>query len=185
MANFAHFDENGFPVAFYSEDVMGYKKIIIDEKITYDDEGRITGVTPVVGDNPNCKIPNDAIELSDDQYAEFLKFSGMRKWVDGRVVEVNLPEATIDDFRRAMPDKTPREFRDILIDEGKMTDAIPDEVTVAIQQIPFDKERAKALNAWQNPTMFSRSDPYIDMIGAMFGYTPEDIDRLWIGDNES
>lgn len=93
-------------------------------------------------------------------------------------------EPTPEELRAKMPDKTPREFRDIMIDEGVLTDTVPDEVTVAIQQIPFDKERTKALNAWQNPTMFSRSDPYIDMIGAMFGYTPEDIDRLWIGDNE-
>lgn len=89
------------------------------------------------------------------------------------------PASTPEEIRADMPDKTPREFRDILIDEGILTDANPDEVTLAIQEIPYDIERAKALNAWQNPTMFSRSDPYIDMIGAMFGLTPEDIDRLW------
>lgn len=37
----------------------------------------------------------------------------------------------------------------------------------------------KALNAWEVATIISRVDPYIDMIGAMFGLTPEDIDELW------
>lgn len=95
------------------------------------------------------------------------------------------PVLTHEELRAQMPDKTPREFRDILIDEGILTDASPDEVTLAIQQIPYDKERTKALNAWQNPTMFSRSDPYIDMIGALFGLSPEDIDVLWMGHDES
>lgn len=92
---------------------------------------------------------------------------------------VNPEELTIDQKRALMPVKTPREFRDILIDEGVLTDAVPDEVTLAIQKIPFDKERTKALNAWHNMTEARRSDPYIDMIGAMFGYTPEQIDELW------
>lgn len=104
----------------------------------------------------------------------------------GNVIEsYTEPTLTIEQKRALMPVKTPREFRDILIDEGVLTDAVPDEVTIAIQQIPFDKERAKALNAWQNPTMFTRTDPYIDMIGAMFGLTPEDIDLLWQDNNES
>lgn len=77
------------------------------------------------------------------------------------------------------PILTPREFRDILIDEGILTDAVPDEVAVKIGEIPFDKERTKALNAWHNMTEARRDDVYIDMIGAMFGYTPEQIDKLW------
>lgn len=91
MANFAEFDQDGFPVAFYSEDIMGYRKTVIDEKITYDDEGEITGITPVIGDNPNCNIPISAIELTDDQYEEFLNFSGLRKWVGGSVIEYEPP----------------------------------------------------------------------------------------------
>ena len=91
MANFAEFDQDGFPVAFYSEEIMGFKRIIIDEKTTYDDDGEITGITPVLGDNPNCKIPISAIELTDDQYEEFLNFSGLRRWVYGDVVEYEPP----------------------------------------------------------------------------------------------
>lgn len=100
--------------------------------------------------------------------------------VDGNTTIVNQDELTIEQKRALMPVKTQREFRDILIDDGVLTDAVPDEVTVAISNIPFDKERTKALNAWQNMTEARRDDPYIDMIGAMFGYTPEQIDALWL-----
>lgn len=91
MANFAQFDHDGFPVAFYSEDIMGYKEIIVSEDYTYDDDGNITGITPVIVDNPNCKIPLSAIELTNDQYEEFLMFSGLRKWENGAVVEYTPP----------------------------------------------------------------------------------------------
>lgn len=87
---------------------------------------------------------------------------------------------TPEELRAQMPDKTPREFRDILIDEGILTDAVPDEVTVKINQIPFDIERMKALNAWNNMSVAQRVDPYVDMIGAMFGRSPEEIDILWV-----
>lgn len=113
---------------------------------------------------PDIPLPTKEIPISE---------------VDNNTTIVNPEELTIEQKRALMPVKTPREFRDILIDEGVLTDAVPDEVTVAISNIPFDKERTKALNAWQNMTEVRRDDPYIDMIGAMFGYTPEQIDKLW------
>lgn len=118
-------------------------------------------------DNLSVTIPED-----DSYYKNLLA-----KWeTNGNVIEPYIAEIST-----IYHDKSPREFRDILIDEGVLTDAVPDEVTVKIQEIPFDVERAKALNAWHNMTTVQRSDPYVDMIGAMFGYTPEDIDSLWMG----
>lgn len=82
----------------------------------------------------------------------------------------------IDEIRAAMPPKTPREFRDILVDLGlKISD-----ITTAINSIPFEKERAYALNAWEVMTVATRTDPYIDMIGAMFNITPTEIDYAWL-----
>lgn len=71
---------------------------------------------------------------------------------------------------------TPRKFRDALVDAGIM----PDDVTVAIGLITDPKERAKALNAWEYPTEFTRTDPLIDQIGAMFELTSDDIDAMWL-----
>lgn len=74
-----------------------------------------------------------------------------------------------------MPDKSPREFRDILTDMG----IFPHMVTAKINEIPFDIERQKALNAWEVSTYISRTDPYVDMIGAMFDKSPAEIDAAW------
>lgn len=137
------------------------------------------GYLQVVGSRPNLE------EFGDDFIDVPLRPSTNHVWQDNSWVYVPPLPPTPEQIRANMPHLTPREFRDILIDEGILTDAEPDEVTLAIQQIPFDKERTKALNAWQNSTMFIRSDPYIDMIGAMFGLTPEDIDVLWMSDNEN
>lgn len=99
--------------------------------------------------------------------------------VDGKWAYVNILEdiqtLTPEEMRTNMPSLTPREFRDALLD----SDILPDDVTAAIQTIPFDKEREKALNAWLFPTEFTRTDPYIEMIAAMFSLTPNDIDDMW------
>lgn len=85
------------------------------------------------------------------------------------------PEPTPEELRALMPVLSPRQFRDALID----ADIMPDQVTAAIAQIPDEKQRAKALNAWEYPTQFTRTDPLIDQIGAMFSLTPEQIDTMW------
>lgn len=82
---------------------------------------------------------------------------------------------TLEDIRSAMSPLTPREFRDALIDN----DIMPDQVTAAISQITDPKARAKALNAWEYPTLFTRTDLLVDQIGTIFGLTPEKIDMLW------
>lgn len=96
--------------------------------------------------------------------------------VDGEWVQIPPPpEPTPEELRAIMRPLTPREFRDALIDN----DIMPDQVTVAINQIADDKARAKALNAWEYPTQFTRTDPLVDQIGTIFGLTPEKIDKLW------
>jgi len=82
---------------------------------------------------------------------------------------------TPEELREQMPPLTPRQFRDALIDH----DIMPEQVTAAIGQIADVKDRAKALNAWEYPTQFDRTEPLIEQIGAMFDLTPDDIDDMW------
>lgn len=70
---------------------------------------------------------------------------------------------------------TPRQFRDAFIDHDTMSD----DVTAAINKIADMKDLAKALNAWEYPTQFVRTEPLIEQIGAIFSLTPEDIDDMW------
>lgn len=88
---------------------------------------------------------------------------------------IKIREQTPEELRALMPELTPRQFRDSLID----ADIMPDHVAAAIGLIPNEKQRAKALNAWEYPTQFTRTDPLIDQIGGMFSLTPEQIDAMW------
>lgn len=92
----------------------------------------------------------------------------------GNVTPFQAPSS--EELRAVMRSLTPREFRDALID----ADIMPDQVTAAIEQMPDPKARAKALNAWEYPTQFVRTDPLVGQIGSIFGLTPEAIDALWI-----
>lgn len=72
MTKFASFDSSGLPVAFYSEELHG--------------DG----------------IPDEAVEISDAAWLEFINNSGLRRWDGERVVEYTPPPPipTADDYRR-------------------------------------------------------------------------------------
>lgn len=76
MSKFAVFDENGFPSAFYSEDVHGPRTLPIYG------EGDEYAVPTVIGSvpNPDTKIPATAVEISDDHWTEFLVNAGRQRW---------------------------------------------------------------------------------------------------------
>lgn len=96
------------------------------------------------------------------------------KWTGAKIVNP-ADLMTTEEKRSAMPALTPRQFRDALIDN----DIMPDEVTAAINQIADPKARAKALNAWQYPTEFLRTDQLLEQIGASFSLSPDAIDAMW------
>lgn len=128
------------------------------------------GYWQTVGGNPKVEdYMTSTIEVP-------LKPSADHEWQGESWVHIPPPAPTPEELRAQMPDKTPREFRDALTRMGIM----PPEVTVKIMEIPFEIERHYALNSWEVMTTATRTDPYIDMIGAMFGKTAEDIDVVWL-----
>lgn len=101
MTKFAIF-ETGFPLAFYSEDVHGTKL-----RSVYSEPDETTGERPVlIGEepNPDCMIPPEAVEITDEQWAEFLANPGRRKWEGGVVVpyEPPAPPVTQADYSAAI-----------------------------------------------------------------------------------
>jgi hypothetical protein len=89
MMVFAVFAPNGAPSAFYTVELHG------------------------------DSIPDDAVEISEAQWEEFINYPGLRKWENGEVVAVEppLPIPTITDYENAIQnlvDSTAREkqFRD-------------------------------------------------------------------------
>ncbi|WP_246659394.1 hypothetical protein [Agrobacterium sp. LC34] len=85
----AVFDNEGFPLAFYCDELHG--------------------------DN----VPDNAVEITDVQWRDFIDNPGFRRWVNGEVVAVDPPQptVTISDYENAIQnlvDSTARErqFRD-------------------------------------------------------------------------
>ncbi len=86
---YATFDEDGFPTGFYSTEIHGES------------------------------LPDNAAEITDEQWIEFIENPGQRKWVNGEIVIVDpsTNPTTITDYENAIQnlvDNTARErqFRD-------------------------------------------------------------------------
>lgn len=70
----AKFNEEGFPIAFYDTNA-------------YDD----------------CShIPNDTVVITEEQWKEFLKNQGFRKWVTGTVVKYTPPEPPLSEIKQLL-----------------------------------------------------------------------------------
>lgn len=141
------------------------------------------GVSTGFGGEPLVNLPRgtDLQEYVQMQFTHDQAFvAHMTNTLEFEYIKAGLTVESVplspEEQRAQMPPLTPRQFRDTLID----ADIMPDDVTAAIDQIPDEKQRAKALNAWEYPTQFTRTDPLVDQIGAMFGLSPEDIDALWV-----
>lgn len=110
---FMQIDDQGTPIAFYSEDIHGSRtrplfgnsvmrpaygpapepteadpnpeRPVIGEEL----DPTVEPNPPIVGEepNPNTLIPPDAIEITDEQWQELLTYQGRRRWIDGQIVE--------------------------------------------------------------------------------------------------
>jgi hypothetical protein len=71
---FATFDDDGFPTSFFPSDVW-----------------------------PEAQRPVEAVEISSEQYREFLAYPGERKWLDGEVV-AGVPTPPLNQRITSAPD---------------------------------------------------------------------------------
>jgi len=86
---YAVFDPAGFPTAFYDKRVSGLRKRPVYGEVPEPTEENPNPAPPLLGyeDNPDCKIPAEAIALTPEQYSELTNNAGLRRWENGRVVE--------------------------------------------------------------------------------------------------
>ncbi|GEM_PF-987522 len=93
---------------------------------TFDDEGFPTGFysTLLHGD----EFPEDAVEISNEQWLEFINNSGVRRWVDGEVVEYVPPSVEIPE---------PVTVVNSVDLWSRMTDEEADQVGAAMDNQPF------------------------------------------------
>ena len=139
-AIFATFADDGFPTGFYS--------------------------TIVVGDD----YPDEAIEITQEQWLEFVNNSGRRKWVDGEVVEYNPP------IEPTPPSPiTRRQLRLTLVRNGISIAG----VDAAIAAMPDGLAKEEAQIEWADASTFNRDHPTLLLIASALGLTDEQIDAMW------
>lgn len=72
------------------------------------------------------------------------------------------------------PDVTPRQIRQALILSGVSMQSIAD----ALSTLP-SPQKELAQTEWEYSTMFIRTNPLVNSVGAMLGWTSAQLDNLW------
>ncbi len=139
-AIFATFADDGFPTGFYS--------------------------TIVVGDD----YPDEAIEITQEQWSEFVNNSGRRIWVDGEVVEYSPPVQPAPP-----PPITRRQLRLTLVRNGISIAGV--DAAIAIMPDGLAKEEAQI--EWADASTFNREHPTLLLIADALGLTEAQIDAMW------
>ncbi len=148
MAKFAEISPDGFPLAFYSPDIHG------------DD------------------IPLEAIEITDENWLEFINNAGRRRWDGGKVVEYTPPGPTAEEQRALMHPLEKWRF-DTIIDSRP---GLRDKIETAIERnIPDLLQRATVRNKFRSVTQFSRLDPMFPFLASDpdINISDLEIDEMW------
>lgn len=146
MTKFAIINQDGFPTAFYAEDIHGMRKI----------DGK---------PNPDCLIPSEAIEITDDQWQEFLSNVMARKWVDGHIVIYDPPAP-----EPIIPDRVSRrQFRQQLFDDGLL----------ASVEGWINQQDERTQMAYADAGTFVRSDEMLQNGFTALGFTTQRVDKLF------
>lgn len=142
MTKFAVFND-GFPAAFYDESIHGSKR-----RPVYGEPDEETGEREVIGDeiNPDCLIPPEAIEITDQQWMELLNHPGRRRWLDGAVVAYYPPEPPLTqaDYSAAIQAHMDAKARE------RQYDGIQTAITYRDDPNPQFAAEGEALFAWRS-----------------------------------
>jgi len=130
---------------------------------------------------------NAIVKLNPNQAAAFIAGGGLveRKTIEGVVYHlVTTPERDAEMRASAaayVPETKlvplyPLQMRLVLLGAG----FTPAQVVAAIETIPDPMQREIALTSWEYASQFERHHPLIEMVGAVMGFTTEQIDALWL-----
>lgn len=147
MTKFAVFTGEGLPAGFYVEDIHGFREI----------DGK---------PNPDCLIPLDAIQITEQQWQAFINNNGRRKWSDGHVVPYQPPSP-----EPVIPDRlSRRQFRLALIDAGLLEQV---EAWISTQDV-----RTQA--AYADSGTFLRTDEMLQQGFAELGFTEQQVIEFFL-----
>lgn len=119
-------------------------------------------------------VPGDTAGIALDVSA------AVQTWLNnGGQVQPYTPP-TDEQLREEMPPLSARQFRLGLITSGRVLEQV-DEAIAAIEDA---QERAAAQIEWQYATSFRRLHPLVVNLSIHLGFTPEEVDALWMDAQE-
>jgi hypothetical protein len=135
---YALFDENGLPKAFYDKDIHG------------------------------DKVPQEVIEITDEQWLEFINNQGRRRWdfENKQVVPYEPPKPSLEEFRNIVNDLRKRKVASLLsktdyviikLQEAKTLgdDDLYNELLQKYQQVLQEREEIRQWNDGIKQKIFS------------------------------
>ncbi|KAA0970797.1 hypothetical protein FPY71_09995 [Aureimonas fodinaquatilis] len=114
-------------------------------------------------------VPDGAVELTEDQWREFIYHSGLRRWDGEKPVEYVPPAPE----PIPVTEVTMRQAKIQLSRAGILTQA-----DAAIQSMP-GQQGEEARIEWQYATTLRRAHPLVDALGSQLGLSVEQIDELF------
>lgn len=140
---------------------------------TFDENGSPTAFYP---DDVHPSAPDGAVQITEEQWREFIDNQGLRRWQNGTVVIYTPPAPAAEPTR-----VTQRQIRLALIDAGVTLD--PDAwIDSLIDATTWDdKTKAKAKSDWRHADYIARDYPLLNDAAAtaQAGVTAEQIDGFF------
>lgn len=135
----ATFDNDGLPTGFYPEDIWP--------------EG----------------YPDDAVEISEDHYQEFMQFGGFRRWGGSMPVPYEPPQP-----EPQVPQRVSKAQAKLALLEAGLLDTV--EASLAAME---GVEGQRARIEWNDRTEFHRDHEFIGLLAGAIGLSKEQVDALF------
>lgn len=154
--------------------------------IRVDAEGALTGEYDSIYGEPSESQIEGMFEVSQAVFAEMSEFQGLRRFIDGKVVEYTPPPPP-----PVVPSEiSRRQFFQQLAVSGIISNAeaiaalaqgvIPTPLQVLVDQLPTEDDKFNAQMFIIGAATFQRGHPLVDMVRVLLGWTEEQADQFFI-----
>ncbi|MEP4029735.1 hypothetical protein [Roseibium polysiphoniae] len=143
---------------------------------TVDPTVYIASITAIVDDENGPEMIEYTVVPGDGFGIAEVVYGAVQSWVSAGKAIAPYTAPTAEDVRSGMPTLTARKFRLGLIQSGRKLSDVDD----VIATITPETERALSEVEWEYATTFERLHPLVVSLSAALGFTPEQVDTLWM-----